>query len=114
IVGSVVTAAGLQQGFLYQNGKMANLGFPSGGAGSFATAINNSGVIVGGYFFQDLTSKALIWSGGTMTDLSTFLPANSGLTLSFATSINTNGDIMAQGTQNGKRVYIHLAPIRSQ
>ena len=31
IVGSVVTAAGLQHGFLYQNGKMTNLVFPSGG-----------------------------------------------------------------------------------
>jgi probable HAF family extracellular repeat protein len=110
IVGTVVTAAGEQHAFVYQNGKMTNLVVPSVAAGSFATAINNSGVIVGGYFKQDLTSKALIWSGGTATDLNTFLPANSGLTLDFATGLNNNGDIMVQGTQGGKKVYIHLAP----
>jgi probable HAF family extracellular repeat protein len=71
IVGTNGTAEGKQHAFLWQSGKMRDLG-TLGGRDSGAAAINASGRVIG----TSLTSKpqhvhAFIWKDGKMTDLGT-------------------------------------------
>ena len=79
IAGSV-DAGGTDEGFLYSNGAITNLG-------SFLpAAINDNGVMVGG---------DLIDAGGTVQNLNTLIPAGSGHQIQDATAINDNGQIVA-------------------
>lgn len=74
-----------------------------GGALSFATAINDSGEVVGSALIASGASHAFYWtpSSGPI-DLNTLLPANSGWTLERATGIDDNGQIIGYGTYNGQ------------
>ena len=58
-------------------------------------AINNHGVIVG-----QSSTGAWIWSNGTFQNLNDLIPSGSGFTLTDATAINDNGQIVATGTSN--------------
>src|SRR6516164_4323108 len=81
IAGAVFTG-GADEGFLYSNGTITNLG-------SFLpAAINDNGVMVGG---------DQIDTGGTLQNLNNLIPAGSGQ-IQYATAINNNGQIVANGT----------------
>ena len=54
-------------------------------------AINDNGVIVGG---------PSIYTGGTVQNLNTLIPAGSGYQIQNATAINDNGQIVASTTNN--------------
>jgi probable HAF family extracellular repeat protein len=69
-------------GFLYSGGTLTYLGF-------FPNAINDSGQIVGGSY---------IYSNGTMTDLNSLIPTDSGWTLTNAEGINNSGQIVGYDT----------------
>jgi probable HAF family extracellular repeat protein len=98
--GAVVGAAGPYGGsdpFLYENGTLTDLtpnappdyGDPGTGA---ATAINNSGQIVGQMRTADRNPfHAFIYSNGQITDLS---PAHSCCTFDVATGINNQGQVL--------------------
>lgn len=102
VVGSSGTAQGLQHAFLWvpkkpegTQGKMYDLGVPAGQATSSASAINDSGVIVGSSLNADfLGGRAFVWrpdtpggTTGTMTDL--LQPP--GVSDSGAAAISSNG-----------------------
>src|SRR6202034_2029899 len=65
---------------------------------SYANAINDSGQIVGDAVNAAGGLDAFLYSNGTMTDLNTLLPANSGWQLQTAAGINNKGVIAGVGT----------------
>jgi probable HAF family extracellular repeat protein len=81
VVGTSNTSTGAEDGFLFSNGTMTDLG-----SGFSPAAVNDSGVIVGGQF---------VYSNGTLQNLNTLIPAGSGYQIQNATGINDNGQIVA-------------------
>jgi probable HAF family extracellular repeat protein len=90
IVGFAQTSSDADHGFLYTGGRMTDLGL-----NIFPDAINDSGVIVG-----QGPAGAVIDSGGTLQNLNNLVPAGSGFTLTNATAINDNGQIVVQASNN--------------
>jgi len=92
IIGYQTAITGVNQGFLYSNGTMTNLG-------SFLpAAINDNGVMVGGQYID---------SGGTVQNLNTLIPAGSP-TIQDANAINNNGQIAASTTgSTGQAVLLN-------
>lgn len=88
-------------GFIYSGGVMTDLG-TLGGSFSAPYAINNLGQIVGQSEQSDGSLRAFLWQTGTMTDLNTLLPTNSGWVLDSAQFINDSGRIVGTGTFNGQ------------
>ena len=89
---------------LWKNGTVRDLGTLAGDTSSSASAINNRGLIVG-----YSNSRAVVWRDGTVTDLNSLLPANSGWELVSAKAINNRGEIVGYGEHNGQRSSNKLA-----
>lgn len=75
VVGSSLTSAGVQHGFLYRNGRMVDLGVLNGGTTSRATSISDTGVVVGysginayGPQLQEFT-QGFVWQDGSIRGL---------------------------------------------
>jgi len=73
-------------------------------------AENDAGLIVGfsgptGYISQ---SRAIVYQNGTVTDLNTYLPANSGWVLEYALAVNDRDQIVGFGTYNGTYASFEL------
>ena len=81
-----------------------------GGAFSIATAINDSGEIVGTSLTADGDYHAFVDTGTTMVDLNSLLAADSGWTLISAAGVNSNGDIIGMGEFNGNFEGFLLTP----
>ena len=97
---------------VYTNGTLTELGTLPGGNYSYANGINNNGQIVGCSDASNIVSHAFLYTGGAMTDLNRFIPANSGWTLVQATAINDTGCIVGQGTNAlGQSHAFLLTPI---
>jgi probable HAF family extracellular repeat protein len=110
IVGTAQTSQGLMHAFVWKTGKLIDLG-TLGGTQSYAYAINDAGTVVGfSWITGNLVTHGFIHSGGMMTDLNRFLPANSGWTIEAAYGINDSGDIVGTGTLNGQTYAIKLVP----
>lgn len=97
-----------------QEAGMLDLGEP---AGAFVTAItcchtiNNKGQIVGFSLGAD-GPHAYLWEHGTMTDLNTVIPANSGWVLQFSSSISDRGQIVGYGVNgSGETHGFLLTPV---
>lgn len=73
-----------------------------------AFAINNNGEVVGRANFG--TDRAFLWRNGTMIDLTSLLPADSGWTLLEARDINDSGQIVGTGSINGQNRAYLLTP----
>lgn len=84
VVGRSETGSGVEDGFLWTNGKLTDLGSAFSPA-----AINDSGVMVGGQFVD---------SDGILQNLNNLIPAGSGYQIQSATGINDNGQIVANAT----------------
>ena len=95
IVGQSDTPSFELHAFLWEDGKMSDLGtLPSGGF-SEAEAINNLGQVVGqGDVASGAGHHAFLWEKGKMTDLGT-LPGSS---LSNALDINDRGQVVGSST----------------
>jgi probable HAF family extracellular repeat protein len=90
--------------FLWSGGTMKDLGDWGFGFDSLARAINSTGQIVGfaqvpessgGYVYS--SPRAFLYGNGTMKDLNTLIPSNSGWLLQDATGINDSGVIVGIG-----------------
>ena len=97
---------------LWQNGTMIELG-TLGGNESSAGAINNAGKVVGQSTINETSNvrHPFVWHDGTMSDLNDLLPPNSGWTLSTATDINNNGQIVGTGRFNNQNKAFLLTPV---
>ncbi|MBD1920212.1 DUF3466 family protein [Microcoleus sp. FACHB-831] len=80
-----------------------------------ARAINNLGQIVGfsglAQFGQLVEQRAFFWENGNIFDLNKFISNDSGWFLTEATGINDVGQIVGQGTINGKKRAFLLNPV---
>lgn len=94
-------------GFIYRSGVMTDLG-TLGGSFSAPNAINSLGQVVGQAETADGSAHAFLWQSGTMVDLNTLLPANSGWELAEAQFINDSGRIVGTGTYNGQFQWFAL------
>jgi len=81
VAGTSQTSTGAEDGVVWSNCTMADLG-----PNFSPVAINDSDVIIGGQ---------LIDSGGTLLNLNTLIPAGSHCQIQSATGINDNGQIIA-------------------
>jgi len=101
IIGVATTTNDLAtHGFIHVNGVMTDLG-TLGGTDSEPLALDNLGRVVGYANLTDGSDHAFLWQNGTMVDLNTVLPANSGWELISADFINDAGRIAGYGLLNG-------------
>jgi probable HAF family extracellular repeat protein len=107
IVGDVAFgSSGSQYAFLLQGTALTDLGTPGPAfTSSRASAINNSGVIIGSAW-NGTSSVVTVYQDGRMYDLSQVLDASgAGLTLDEATGINNKGMIVAWGLNSSSRKF---------
>lgn len=100
VIGTAATAGNAQvNGFLLSGGTMTDLG-TLGGNFSTPYALNDLGQVVGETETAGFIPRAFLWQNGSMLDLNTLLPTNSGWQLNSAQFINNAGRIVGQGTLN--------------
>ena len=101
VIGVSSTANDAQShGFVYSGGTLLDFG-TLGGTYSSAKAINNLGQVVGYAGRSDGSSHAVLWQNGSLTDLNSLLPANSGWELTSALFINDSGRVVGRGIYQG-------------
>jgi probable HAF family extracellular repeat protein len=106
---TTASAAGDAHPFITSGNQLVDLG-TLGGASGGANEINAAGQVVGTAKNSSGKDRAFLWQNGTMTDLNTLLPANSGWELTAAFGINTSGAIVGTGTLNGESHAFLLQP----
>ncbi len=103
--------------FLSTSGAMQALLPVAGDPNSVANGANNSHEVVGAsgdQIFDVSPNRAVLWQGGTGTDLNSLIPANSTLYLLWAFGINDTGQIVDQGaTASGEAHPFLLTPTAS-
>jgi probable HAF family extracellular repeat protein len=96
-----VTGVPTQDPFLWENGRMKDLG-TLGGTQGFVNAFNNRGQVAGeSNLAGDLTSRPFLWDGRTLKDLGTF-----GGNVGFATALNDLGEV-AGGARTADDEALH-------
>jgi probable HAF family extracellular repeat protein len=108
IIGISATTGDAQvNGFLFSGGTLTDLG-TLGGSFSTPLAINNLGQVVGETETADYLPRAFLWANGSMSDLNTLIPTNSGWELTSARFINDAGRIVGTGMRNGEQQWFVL------
>jgi len=79
--------------YIWRNGVATDLGILPGHCFSQASAINSRGQVVGQSISCDGSGSVFLWEKGSMIDLDTFVPPNSGLLLAETIGINDRGEI---------------------
>ncbi len=116
VTGYSYTASGPAHAFVADatTGEMIDLG-TLGGTSSEGLAINASGQIVGWADTASNIQDGFLYTGGQMLDLNSLLDASdaAAYTISSATAINDNGQIVANGTviATGAKVALLLNPV---
>jgi probable HAF family extracellular repeat protein len=114
VVGTSATASNPNgDPFLWDDGVLTDLGYPTNDVFGVAADINNHGQIVGLSASDpgDPTKyHALLWENGVMTDLQTKIPADSGWQLVWALGINERGQIVGVGFHQGNLRACLLTP----
>lgn len=99
--------------FLWENGRMQNLGKLPAYQGSWAADINNQGDVVGSSGNESCSdAHACLWREGQVYDLNNCIPKDSGWVLWRALGINDRGQITGDGTYRGQRRGFLLTPIQ--
>lgn len=102
IVGAAAFANRPFDAYLWRNGRATDLGVLAGDCISQAFAINSKGQIVGNSLSCDgSTLRLFLWEKGSMVDLNTLIPSNSGLQLVETFAINDRGEIAGNGVPRG-------------
>lgn len=98
--------------FVYSTDSMTSLG-SLGGAASRAYGLNEEGAVVGYSLAADAAPSAFLWrpDDGSMRDLNEFTKMPPGWRLSVANAVNNHGQILAQGSGNGKTRAFLLNPV---
>src|SRR5262249_28744029 len=89
---------------LWRNLKIKDLGTVRGDICSFAWGLNSKDQVVGISLPEPCdfsVARAFLWEDGTMVDLNTLIPPNSGLQLVYAEAINDAGEIVGIGVPPG-------------
>jgi probable HAF family extracellular repeat protein len=81
-----------------------------GGGSSDATAINNSGTIVGESRTPEGYRAGMVWKNGVMYDLNKLLYNGGNVRVTRARDINDSGEIIAEGSVNGVSTSLLLIP----
>jgi len=107
---------GVPRAILRTGSTMTDLG-TLGGTSSTAYALNDSGQVVGFALNGSGTSRAFVFDAGTMKDLNSLVASSDPLfgllSLTDATGINNNGQIIANGTgPSGNHAFL-LTPINA-
>ena len=95
-----VTGTPTQDPFLWENGKMKDLG-TLGGTQGFVNAFNNRGQVAGeSNLAGDLTSRPFLWDGRVLKDLGTL-----GGSVGTATSLNDAGEVSGEADLPGDEIH---------
>jgi probable HAF family extracellular repeat protein len=113
VVGTLAVGSNRVHAFIHLNGLTNDLG-TLGGTNSEGLDINEFGHVVGTSQNAGGAPRAFLWRDGTMTDLNSVLPANSGWILESATAISDGGQIVGIGRLNGARRPFLLTPENDQ
>jgi probable HAF family extracellular repeat protein len=99
IVGNASTISGVIHAVRFSGNGSPNLDLGTlGGGESYATGINNEGLIVG-----TSNGRAFLYRNGVMLDLNSLIPAGSVTELREAVAINNAGQIAATGRNNASQ-----------
>ena len=85
--------------------KMTDLGVARGDRCGFAYGINSNTQIVGSSGVCRGGVNAFLWENGSIVNLNTLIPKNSGLHLVYAFYISDRGEIAGVGVPPGVSVY---------
>lgn len=99
VVGSSEIASGTRDAFLYQNGKMIDLGHVIKNGAAFPTyayGINNSGTIVGESIYFSLGSP-FVYQNGRFEDLSSLVDPKLDINFEWIAGINDRGQLAVLG-----------------
>ena len=96
--------------FLYQAGRLTDLGILPGGTQSYAYAINNLGQAVGASDSSAGAQRAVLFERGVLRDLNGLIPASAGWLLTEAKDINDSGQIVGTGIFEGQVRAFLLTP----
>ena len=111
IVGTAYGDDGTRRGFRWEQGAMTELQPLEGDTDSEAFAINERGDILGTSYQHrcgPCLPRAVVWVGGTATDLNAGVAANSGWHLMEATAFDDGGNIVGRGKVAGQPRYFLL------
>jgi len=101
-------------GFIWKDGMMTALPPLPGDCSSQAIRINSKGQILGTSFACDFSSsRGVLWENGTVTDLNSFVPTESGFEIiGDELFINDRGEIAGNGTTpTGDFRFFTLTPV---
>jgi probable HAF family extracellular repeat protein len=113
VVGSSATSVGNYHAFLYSHGYMRDLGTLPDFPNSAGEGINDAGDVVG-YCSNLFVQHAFLYRDGTMYDLASMIPEDSGWELEIATAINNDEQITGTGFHNGTTRAFLLTPVRNR
>ena len=104
--GVLTAISGTSHAWVWQSGKMHDLGTLQPGESSYANGINDADVIVG-----CSGDRAVRWTNKQIVDLNTLIDPSSGWTLTCANAINRNGWIAGDGVYHGQQRAFLLVPV---
>jgi probable HAF family extracellular repeat protein len=110
VVGYAQVSSGENHAFLYQAGRLTDLGTLPGGTQSYAYAINNLGRAVGASDSAAGAQRAVLFERGVLRDLNGLIPAGAGWLLTEARDINDSGQIVGTGIFEGQVRAFLLTP----
>ncbi len=102
------TGPAYRHGFAWIHGEMITIDSLPSFTHTLPLSINDNRVVVG--YCTGATQRAFLWEGSSTEDLTAKLSPDSGVTMTVAWSINSNGQVAGYGTSSGRTVGLLLTP----